>query len=42
MTEIVKLKRPLAVGVPEMTACEPPVALSVRPGGNAPLEIEKV
>jgi hypothetical protein len=36
---IVKLNWPAVVGVPEIT---PVVALSVRPGGSAPLETEKV
>jgi hypothetical protein len=36
---IVKLNWPAVVGVPEMT---PVVALSVRPGGSAPLETVKV
>ena len=36
---IVKLNWPAVVGVPEMT---PVVALSVKPGGSAPLETEKM
>jgi hypothetical protein len=39
---IVKVKGPAAVGVPEMAAVVLLVALSVRPGGSAPLETVKV
>ena len=42
MAVIVKLKGPFVVGVPEMTAVVPLVALSVRPNGSAPLETVKV
>ena len=39
---IVKLKMPLVVGVPEMTAVVGLAGIKVRPGGSAPLEIVKV
>jgi hypothetical protein len=39
---IVKLKVPSVVGVPDMSAVASPLALSVRPGGKAPLDTVNV